>query len=297
MVLSVDLGQSGTRIRLHGKNITTARGKLAGEDPLVALRVVFENTEKLEAETVALSCTGFNGIVPETSAYANLCHQFFGATDVAVIDDGLAGFIGALQGRSGVVLSIGGGVVSVGGNKGGFSHRDGLGSTFGDEGGGFWLGKCAITRALAYRQGRGSDDGLLKVFMAEVAAYDDLDVKNSTDAATLAINSAHKLLDAADAGIKSAMKIRDEGAQLLADTVIATWFGAHGTELDSPEIAIHGGPSRNRSYVDAIQRTIAQVIPGAQFVDALGDNLDGATWIGENMLNDSPPLLRWGHVI
>ena len=296
MVLSVDLGQSGSRIRLAEKNITSARGKLAGEDPLLALRTVFESIEKLSADTVALSCTGFNGVVPDVSTYALLCKEFFGATKVAVIDDGLAGFIGALQGRSGVVLSIGGGVVSVGGKDGAFAHRDGLGSTFGDEGGGFWLGKLAITRALAFRQGRGKDDGLLELFQRQVAAYDQLQIKNAADAATLAINSAKTLLDAADSNIASAQEIRDRGAQLLADTVIATWLGAKGATSDAPLIAIHGGPSSNQSYVTLIQGHIAKALPQAKFVEALGDNLDGATWIGENMLNDSPPLVRWGRV-
>ncbi|TRZ73631.1 MAG: hypothetical protein D4Q78_01015 [Streptomycetaceae bacterium] len=297
MVLSVDLGQSGTRIRLGEKNITSTRGKLVGEDPLFALRTVFESIEKISAGTAALSCTGFYGVIPEVSAYAALCHEFFGSAKVAVIDDGLAGFIGALHGQNGVVLTIGGGVVAVGGKDGTFAHRDGLGSTFGDEGGGFWLGKLAITRALAFRQGRGKDDGLLDIFQSQVSTFDQLVVKNTADAATLAINSAKRLLDAADANIASAKKIRDEGARLLADTVIATWVGAQGSLSDSPQIAIHGGPSSNQSYVTLIQGHVAQALPNAIFVNALGDNLDGATWIGENMLNDSPPLLRWAHVI
>lgn len=297
MVLSVDLGQSGTRIRLGDKNITSQRGKLAGEHPVHALRAVFENTETLSAVTVALSCTGLNGIVADVSEFATLCVEFFGAKRVAVIDDGLAGYIGALQGRNGVVLSIGGGVVSVGGKDETFAHRDGLGSTFGDEGGGFWLGKLAITRALAFRQGRGTDDGLLGFFDDQMTAFDDLEIKNASDAATLAINSAKTLLEAADSKITSAIKIREEGAQLLADTVVATWLGTGGLVSEIPQIAIHGGPSHNLSYVTSIQRYIAQALPGAIFVDALGDNLDGALWIGENMLNDSPPLLRWAHAI
>lgn len=148
---------------------------------------------------------------------------------VAVIDDGLAGFIGALNSHDGVVLSIGGGVVSVGGRAGKFAHRDGLGSTFGDEGGGFWLGKLGITKALAVQQGRDTDTQLLKAFQSQVSAYDGLESKNGTEAATLAITAAQTLLDAADNGITTAIKIRDEGAYLLAQTVIATWLGTGGT--------------------------------------------------------------------
>ncbi len=293
MTLVVDLGQSGSRIRAGNKSISSTRGKLAGEHPLPALRTIFESVEKLSADVVALSCTGFGGVVTDPQPFAQLCNEFFGASKVAVIDDGLAGFVGALGGNNGVVLSIGGGVVSVGGKSGKFAHRDGLGSTFGDEGGGFWLGKLGITKALGIRQGRGDDQILLSAFKDQVVAYDELDVKNAADAASLAIRSAKNLLEAADAGSPMAMKVRDEGAQLLAQTIIATWLGAGGLSDEAPEIAIQGGPSKNHTYVSAIQLAVATVLPNVHFIAARGDNLDGAQWIGENMPDDSAPLLRW----
>jgi glucosamine kinase len=292
-VLAVDLGQSGCRIRKGDLLISSDRGKLAGEMPLPALRAVFESIEKLSADSVSLSCTGFNGIVLEPEKYLQLCREFFGATQVAVIDDGLAGFVGALNGRNGVVLSIGGGVVAVGGRDGKFAHRDGLGSTFGDEGGGFWLGKLAITKALALRQGRGDDPEMLEFFAAECIAYDNLSVKNGTDAATLAITTAKKVLDAADAGVSTATAIVDEAAFLLAQTVVATWYGCGGTKADSPEIVIQGGPARNATYSTKIAQEINAKLPNAVIVQSAGDNLDGATWIAQNMHDDAPPLMLW----
>ena len=293
MTLVVDLGQSGSRARIDGKHINSLRGKLAGEPPLTSLRAVFESIEKLRADTVALSCTGFRGVVTDPQPFLALCNEFFGAKKVAVIDDGLAGFVGALGGGDGVVLSIGGGVVSVGRNDTHFAHRDGLESTFGDEGGGFWLGKLGLTRALGIRQGRGDDQILLDVFKDQVLAYDALTIKNAVDAASLAIASAKTLLAAADAGSPTAITIRNEGAALLAQTVIATWLGAGGSLGDAPEIAIQGGPSKNPAYVSAIQSNISRSLAHAKFVTARGDNLDGALWIANNMLSDADPLLRW----
>ncbi len=55
-VLAVDLGQFGTSFRLGGKEIQSARGKLAGESTLEALRAVFSSIESLKADCVALSC-------------------------------------------------------------------------------------------------------------------------------------------------------------------------------------------------------------------------------------------------
>ena len=292
-VLAVDLGQSGCRIKQGDLLITSDRGKLVGEAPLASFKAIFESIEKLTADVVSLSCTGFNGVVQNPQSFGELCAQYFGATKVAVIDDGFAGFVGALNGRNGVVLSIGGGVVSVGGNEGKFAHRDGLGSTFGDEGGGFWLGKLAITKALGIRQGRGDDQEMLDYFAAECAAFDALEVKNNAEAATLAIRTAKKVLDAADAGVSTATAIVDEGAYLLAQTVVATWYGCGGTKADSPEIVIQGGPARNATYATKIALEINAKLPNAVIVKSAGDNLDGATWIANNLRQDAPPLLLW----
>jgi glucosamine kinase len=293
-VLAVDLGQSGTRFRQGDVLVTSQRGKVAGENPLPALQAVFESTQSFSADIVALSCTGFYGVVSEPQKYLKLCNQYFGATQVAVIDDGLAGFVGALHGHNGVVLSVGGGVVAIGGVGGQYSHRDGLGNTFGDEGGGFWLGKLAITKALAVRQGRGDDPEMVDYFADEIDAYYALEIRNSVDAVNLATRTAKKVLDAADAGVSTATAIVDEGAYLLAQSVVAAWYGCGGTKAGSPEIVIQGGPARNASYSTKIAMEINAKLPNAVIVQSAGDNLDGATWIAQNMLEDAPPLMMWG---
>jgi N-acetylglucosamine kinase-like BadF-type ATPase len=295
-VLAVDLGQSGSRLRQGQISVSSERGKIAGENPLPALRAVFESTQKFSAHVVALSCTGFYGVVTEPEKYLQLCKEFFGASEVAVIDDGLAGFIGALNGRNGVVLSVGGGVVSIGGLEGKYAHRDGLGNTFGDEGGGFWLGKLAITKALALSQGRGDDPEMVDFFADEIAAYFELEIRNSVDAVNLATRTAKKVLDAADAGVSTATAIVDEGAFLLAQSAVSAWYGCGGTKADSPEIVIQGGPARNASYAAKIALEINARLPHAIIVESSGDNLVGATWIANNMRHDAPPLLLWARL-
>lgn len=292
-MLVIDLGQSGSRVRQGSSTSTSSRGKRNGETVLQSLRAIFQELPKTSAEVVALSCTGFNGIVVGAESFGALCKEFFGSTRVAVIDDGFAGFIGALNGRDGVVLSIGGGVVSIGGRKGVFSHRDGLGSVFGDEGGGFWLGALAITKALGLRQGRGKDSQMLEYFADECKKFDELSVKDGANASTLSINTAKKVLDAADLGIPTAISIVAEGAHLLAQTVVATWLGAGGENKDYVEIVIQGGPAKNSNYVQAIFDNIKRELPNAVIVESKGDNLDGANWIAENLAEDKPPLLLW----
>jgi len=292
-VLAVDLGQSGSRFRQGQVSVSSDRGKLAGENPLPALRAVFESSQKFEADVVALSCTGFYGVVSQPEKYLELCNEFFGAKEVAVIDDGLAGFVGALNGRNGVVLSVGGGVVAIGGLNGHYAHRDGLGNTFGDEGSGFWLGKLAITKVLALRQGRGDDPEMVNYFADEIAQYFALEIRNSVDAVNLATRTAKKVLDAADAGVSTATAIVDEGAFLLAQSAVAAWYGCGGTRADSPEIVIQGGPVRNSSYSTKIALEINAKLPNAVVVESAGDNLDGAIWIAQNSRQDAPPLMLW----
>ncbi len=62
-VLVVDLGQSGSRARIDGKQIDSDRGKLNGESVVDSLRAVFLNLPKGQIDIAALACTGFNGVV------------------------------------------------------------------------------------------------------------------------------------------------------------------------------------------------------------------------------------------
>ncbi len=294
-MLSVDLGQSGSRIRINGKTTASTRGKLAGEPIADSLRAIFAMLEKIESEVVALSLTGLSGIVKDPSSIGNLCAEFFGAKHTAVIDDGLAACVGALQGSAGVALAIGGGVVAVGGNGKNFSHTDGLGSIFGDEGSGFWLGSSALTRVLATREFRDDQHDLLEFFADEVKKFDQIELKNSAEGSSLAIASAQKVLTAADNGIPSALKIRSEGAFQLAQAIVAAWELAQGLANQSPVIVIMGGLSQNFGYTNEISKFVSAKIPNAKFAKPLGDNLDGAEWIAIHMKEDTPPMLRWHH--
>jgi len=56
---------------------------------------------------------------------------------------------------------------------------------------------------------------------------------------------------------------------------------------------IQGGPARNDSYSTKIALEINAKLPNAVIAQSAGDNLDGATWIAQNMHDDAPPLLLW----
>lgn len=300
MVLAIDLGQSGTRIRWSEGHFESSRAKRASETPLEALREVFEEFAEfhdgaIREDLVAFSLTAINGHVPDPWPYGALAEEFFAARHVAVMDDGLAGLIGALGTEDGVALSVGSGVVAVAQRKGSFSHADGLGHIFGDVGGGFWLGKHGLERALASRQGREDDPELLAYLSDEVNQFDNLESNTDAEANWLCITAAKKVLEAADNEVAGALTIRNYGAKQLANTVNAAWINAGGSQGETFSLALLGGLSRNRGYEEAILSHVVQVMPKAHSVLVRGNHLDGAIEVASAMKEDSLPLLRWWH--
>lgn len=287
-MIAVDLGQSGCRISIEGKIHSTNRGKHAGESVQRSLEVNFGQFNA-QSELVALSLTGLFGVVGDAKPYLELCNKFFGAKEVAVIDDGLASLAGALAGTPGVALTIGGGVVAVGGNGSQLSHSDGLGSHFGDEGGGFWLGSRGLTKALATRDERDNNLKLLTFFESEINEFDALESKNGTAATSLAISCAKKVLEIED---ETMAEIRSEGAKRLAKTVVSAWKKV-GSVDDGFKLTISGGLSKNENYRNLIFAETKALAENADLITAAGDNLDGAIWIANNLKADIQPMLGW----
>ena len=290
-LLALDIGQSGSRISINGELKSIQRAMHAGEPVENTVAAILENL-RVDAPKVALSLTGLYGDVGDVSRFNEVCQKYSNTRQVVVIDDGLANLAGSLQGQSGVALTLGGGVVAVGGNNGAFSHSDGLSSFFGDEGGGFWLGSRGLTRALATRDERDSEFELMTFFENEIKEYDELKSKNSPEANLLAIKTAEKLLIAADNQIPIAVKIRNKGAALLAKTVVSAWRKI-GTENSSFLVTISGGLSRNKNYQHGIIEEINKLEPKANLIEPKGDNLAGAIWLFENIKEDVRPMLAW----
>lgn len=290
-LLALDVGQSGSRISINGELKSIQRAMHAGEPVENTVASILENL-RIDAPKVALSLTGLYGDVGDVSRFKEVCHKYSNTKEVLVIDDGLANLAGSLQGQSGVSLTLGGGVVAVGGNSGAFSHSDGLSSFFGDEGGGFWLGSRGLTRALATRDERDTEFEFMSFFENEIKEYDALKSKNSPEANLLAIKSAEKLLIAADNQIPIAVKIRNEGATLLAKTVVSAWRKI-GKENSNFLVTISGGLSKNENYQRRIIEEINQLEPLARLIEPRGDNLAGAIWLFENIKEDVRPMLAW----
>ena len=294
MNLVVDLGQSGARIKIGEEVTSLGIAKTAALTVLETLELIFQEVPKQEFETVYLSLTGLYGVVTEEQAIGELCHKHFNAKHVAVLDDGIAAFVGALGDQSGVVLTIGGGVVAISSHAGKFGHADGKGLIFGDLGGGFWVGQTAMRRAIATLDGRDDANDLVEILHSELNAHEELVIKNGADAATLCINAAKTVIIGAEAGVISAIEILTTGADYLGKTVVGVWQKVSQGNSDIPTVCIMGGPTRNQAYVDLIKSSINSHLE-CNFTNAKSDHLVGAPLTAEMYPAGVDPLFKWWH--
>jgi N-acetylglucosamine kinase-like BadF-type ATPase len=298
MVLAVDLGQSGARYRTLDSEFVSKRAKQAHESTLDVLNDLFAEIQEnlgssFQSEIVVLSITGVYGDVGDPKPYGQLAAKFFGAKSIAVVDDGLAGYFGALGNNDGVALSIGSGVVAIAGRRSSYSHADGLGHIFGDLGGGFWLGKAALERVLATQEGRDDATLLSEFFQSEIKTFESLKSYSDAKAQLLCINAAKTLLEGAEAKNTDAITIRDKGAEYLAKTIRAAWTNVGGMRNEGISIALLGKLADNKGYAEAIRRRTSSLLPQITLVEPKGNHLDGAMFIAENVPEDIEPLLRW----
>ena len=294
MNLVVDLGQSGSRIKV-GDQITSFNiAKTSALTVLETLELIFQEVPKQDFETVYLSLTGLYGAITEEQEIGELCAKFFSAKHVVVLDDGIAAFVGALGDQSGVVLTLGGGVVAISSNAGQFGHADGKGLIFGDLGGGFWVGQTAMRRAIATLDGRDNATDLVEILQSELQEHEKLEIKNGVDAATLCINAAKTVIVGAEAGVISAIEILTAGADYLAKTVLGVWRKVSSNDADIPIVCIMGGPTRNQTYVDLIKSSISSQLQ-CSFADANSDHLIGAPLTAELYPAGVDPLFKWWH--
>ena len=176
---------------------------------------------------------------------------------VAVTGDAVLAHAGALNGKPGVVLIAGTGVVALAiGADGTLRTADGWGPWLGDEGGGAWIGAAGLRAALSAHDGRGPSTTLLDAARARFGAPETWP-RQFTGAAAVA-SFAPDVLAAQDD--TAAMAIVSAAAAALAASVRAVG--------DGPVVMVGGlaGYAALRAQLD--------------LVPAAGDALDGALRLG-----------------
>jgi N-acetylglucosamine kinase-like BadF-type ATPase len=290
--LTIDLGQSGARFEINGSVTRLEIAKDAATSLQETVRKVCSEVPAGIYENVYLSLTGLQGDVKDPSPFGEICRELFGAKSVAVMDDGIAAYVGALGERNGIALTLGGGVVAIAARDGRFGHADGKGPIFGDFGGGYWIGREAMVRAIATIDGRDDANDLVELLANSISQYRQLENTTGVEAARLCIATAKVVADGAVNGVKSAEQILKVGAGHLARTVYAAWNKVKGDGSEIPNLALLGGLAQSEAYVHLIKNELQLLLPFT-FVASSGDHLVGAPKAAELFPDGAGPLLKW----
>ena len=260
VILSIDLGKTSCRAAGGGRRaegagapgLAAPGGVRAAEAAILAVASQLGPVEEL--------IVGAAGALTAPRAARALGEALLASLRpkrIALTSDAVIAHAGALDGKPGVVLIVGTGVVALAiGADGALRTADGWGPWLGDEGGGAWIGTAGLRAALRAVDGRGASTALIDAARARFGPPKTWPAQ-LTDPAVLA-SFAPDVLAAEDDAVASA--IVSAAAESLAATARAAGDGP---------VAMVGG----LAGVKALGEQIDLVPP-------VGDALDGTLRLG-----------------
>ncbi len=267
MILAIDLGKTSCRVaagarRAEGAGapgLAAPGGVRAAEAAILAVARELGPAE--EIDEVIVGAAGALAAPDAAGALGDALLASLRAQRVAVTSDAVIAHAGALDGKPGVVLIAGTGVVALAiGADGALRIADGWGPWLGDEGGGAWIGAAGLRAALRAHDGRGPSTTLLDAARARFGAPQTWPAQ-LTGAAALASFAPDVLTAEGDA---AALAIVSDAAEALAATARAAGDGP---------VAMTGGLAGVLAGVDVLREQL-------DLVPAAGDALDGALRLG-----------------
>jgi N-acetylmuramic acid 6-phosphate etherase len=267
VILAVDLGKTSCRAASGGRRaegpgapgLATPAGVKAAEAAILASagKLARRLGSTGEVDEVIVGAAGALAAPDAARALGDALLVSLRAKRVAVTSDAVIAHAGALDGKPGLVLIVGTGVVALAiGADGTLRTADGWGPWLGDEGGGAWIGAAGLRAALRAHDGRGPSTALLDAARARFGAPQTWPAR-LTGAAALASFAPDVLAAEGDA---VALAIVSAAADALAATARAAGDGP---------VAMVGG----LAGVEALRERL-DLVPAA--VDAL----DGALRLG-----------------
>jgi N-acetylmuramic acid 6-phosphate etherase len=264
VILAVDLGKTYCRAAAGGLRAegAGAPGLAAPGGVRAAEIAILAVTHQLgPADEVIVGAAGALAAPDAARALADALLASMRAQRVAVTSDAVIAHAGALDGKPGVVLIAGTGVVALAiGADGALRTADGWGPWLGDEGGGAWIGAAGLRAALRAHDGRGPSTSLLDAARARFGPPEAWPAQ-LTDAAAVASFAPDVLAAEGDA---AALAIVSAAAEALAATARAAGDGP---------VALVGGLAAVSEGVEALREQL-------DLVPAVGDALDGALRLG-----------------
>jgi glucosamine kinase len=286
-VLGVDGGQTAIRIR-HSADDREIEvegvSRQEGDTVASVASAVVEGWRLAGARPVDRVMLGLTTAPGDGLGSDRLCELVAGAVGAAEVwltDDAVTSHAGALSGCPGVSIVAGTGVACLAlPERGAARIIGGHGFLLGDEGGGFWIGRCGLSAALRAADGRGVHTLLAELAERRFGPLPDLHIRlHDTQRPIVAIAGfATDVLDAAARGDVIAEGILDEAARelLLLARSGAAWVGGEDIPVAlGGRLLAGGGALRER-----LDPQLAESEPRMIARDPDGSALDGAIRLG-----------------
>lgn len=290
VTVGIDGGQSQIRMRIsnESQSVSTLGVSHLESDTVASVveavnRLWDDRTTPIDRLVAGL--TTIPAAETERRTLAARLAEVTGASEVWVCGDQVTAHAGALDGATGVVLSVGTGVacLAVDGSSGAHRTFDGAGYLVGDEGGGFWLGRSGIRAALAADEHRAPPTSLAAAVSAELGPLDTAAVH--LHANPRAVDSIAQMavivLAEAEAGDEVANAIVSDAATRLVTTVAAAVSFLSSTP--AVFVAIDGRLLLNDNQLAArFLSGMEASHPSVSLFRARGSSLDGACTMAES---------------
>lgn len=280
-ILSIDAGQTGTKVRVRRADGSSHDEVLPGiltDRPLLPqLAAVAARTVQDSGAPTTLSI-GVSGVTDAQAEADGLLArpELAGIDRVIVAHDSVTSFLGVLGDRPGAVLAAGTGVVTLGVGACSSVRVDGWGNIMGDAGSGYWIGREALDAVMRAHDGRGPATALTARVQQRwpdlESAYTSLQA--DPERVRIVASFAAATAELADAGDEVARRICLAAADELALSVISA-LSTTEAPADAAVGAI-GGVLRSDLIRTAFETAVHAARPEAPFVPPIGSGLDGA---------------------
>lgn len=279
-LLAIDIGGSGSRIRLVGARHADATGPAlavhAGRPDYgsVLESLAAEVPDRQVIEVVAIGAAALLSL-GDPAELAQLAGRHWPGARIVVAPDVVAGLIGAWGLEGGAIVAAGTGSIGLATDFDEIWLRsDGWGHLLGDAGSGAWIGARGLEAALRRHDRRaGGSEPLLvaaRELLGEPERLPRL-ARSAPNEATFLASFAPSVVAAAESGDDIATRILHEAGWLLAET--ATSLLVEGVPH---RVALVGGVAAIGDLVtSSFERRVAAARPDAEVVIGNGEVLDG----------------------
>ena len=202
------------------------------------------------------------------------------AEEIVIHADAMVALDDAFAEGAGVLLIAGTGAVAFGrGPAGEFARCGGWGPVFGDEGGGAWIGRRALSVVSAAADGREPETALTGAILTAAQVNEPMELIPWAAAASAGqlATLAPPVLGAAEAGDRRAGALVNLAVEELAIHVRALARKLFGDERASLEVAFAGGLLGAKSLLrKRLVHRLKSAVPGAQILTTEVDAARGA---------------------